>query len=234
MKLSLLRRCVAELIGTFLMVLFGCGAMVVESQTGMLTHCGVAAAWGGIVAIMIYAIGDLSGCHLNPAVSIAFSAAGKFPRRDAVAYSAAHCLGAISAAAALAIVLGIEGSNLGVTQTILPIPAAWATEWLLTATLMFVVLGVSTGAKEKSITAGLAVGATIALEALVAGPLTKASMNPARSLGPAIVSGQLDLLWLYISAPIVGALCGIVVYRAIDVTRQSQYLAAPNSRNNDV
>lgn len=195
--------------------------MVVQGQTGALTHPGVAAAWGGIVAIMIYAIGDLSGAHMNPAVSIAFCVAGKFPKRDAVFYAAAQTAGAILAAIALMLVLGNDDSNLGATDTILPTPAAWMTEWMMTAALMFIIMGVSTGAKEKSITAGIAVGATIALEALVAGPLTKASMNPARSFGPAIISGHLDLLWLYLTAPIAGAICGVFVYRIIDVTRQS-------------
>ena len=194
---------------------------MVNHQTGALGHPAVAAAWGGVVAVLIYAIGDLSGAHMNPAVSIAFVVAGRFSTRDAVAYVAVQCGGAIAAAAALAAVLGIDQSRLGATDTILPAGAAFATEWMMSTVLMFVILGVSTGAKEKSITAGLAVGTTIGLEALVGGPLTKASMNPARSLGPALVSGDLSLLWLYVAAPIAGTLCGVGLYWLVDQTRTS-------------
>ena len=189
--------------------------MVVEHQTGLLGHPAVAAAWGGVVAILIYAIGDLSGAHLNPAVSIAFAVAGRFGWRDTAAYAAAQTAGSLLASVALAAVLGIDDSHLGATSTTMPIAAAWATEWMMSTALMFVVLGVSTGAKEKSITAGLAVGAMIGLEALVAGPLTKASMNPARSLGPAVVSGQTTDLWLYLTAPVVGTVCGVGLYRLV-------------------
>ena len=221
MKLCLHRRCVAEFIGTFILILFGCGAMVVDHQTGALGHPAVAAAWGGVVAVLIYAIGDLSGAHLNPAVSVAFVAAGRFPLLDAMAYIAVQCGGAITAAAALAVALGIDESRLGATDTILSTGAAFATEWIMSVVLMFVIMGVSTGAKEKSITAGLAVGATIGLEALVGGPLTKASMNPARSLGPALVSGDLSLLWIYVFAPVAGTLCGVGLYWLVDQTRTS-------------
>lgn len=217
MFLSLPRRCVCELIGTYCLVLLGCGAMVVETQTGALTHVGVATVWGLIVMTMIYSIGDLSGAHMNPAVSIAFAALGKLPVGDAIAYSGSQVVGSTLAALSLRGVLGIGEEQLGATMTVLPAASAWGVEAMMTAILMWVVMGVSTGAKEKSITAGLAVGATIAMEAFVAGPLTKASMNPARSIGPAIGSGFFDLLWLYITAPIVGALVGGFLYRWVRV-----------------
>jgi len=215
MQVPLLRRCICEFIGTFCLVLMGCGAMVVQSQTGALTHPGVAISWGLVVLTMIYATGDLSGAHINPAVSIAFAVVGRLPAVDAVAYTIAQCAGAVVAAAGLAAVLGVEDSKLGATMTEMPLSAAWAVEATMTAILMWVIMGVSTGAKEKSITAGLAVGSTIALEAMVAGPLTRASMNPARSLGPAVAAGYYDSLWLYLTAPVAGALAGAALYLVV-------------------
>jgi MIP family channel proteins len=215
MQLSLTRRCVCEVIGTYCLVLIGCGAMVVDNQTGLLTHVGVATVWGLIVMTMIYSIGDLSGAHMNPAVSIAFASVGRFPVVDAAAYVVAQCVGALLAAGSLGIVFGVDDVKLGATMASLPTGSAWAVEFMMTTILMWVVLGVSTGAKEKSITAGLAVGATIAMEAFVAGPLTKASMNPARSLGPAVMSSHYNLLWLYLTAPLVGAIAGGCLYRFV-------------------
>ncbi|MFG0264513.1 MAG: aquaporin [Rhodopirellula sp. JB055] len=215
MQLSLLRRCVCEIIGTYCLVLIGCGAMVVDNQTGMLTHVGVATVWGLIVMTMIYSIGDLSGAHMNPAVSLAFASVGRFPVRDAAAYIVAQCAGALLAAGSLAMVFGIDDAKLGSTSSSLATGSAWAVEFMMSLILMWIVIGVSTGAKEKSITAGLAVGATIAMEAFVAGPLTNASMNPARSLGPALVSNHYNLLWLYLTAPIVGAVAGGWLYRFV-------------------
>lgn len=212
MFLSLWRRCICEVIGTYCLVLIGCGAMVVDAQTEALTHVGVATVWGLVVLTMIYAIGDLSGAHMNPAVSIAFAIVGRLPKSDAAAYAVSQCLGSTLAAVSLLVVLGSGDEKLGATMTSLPTGSAWAVEFMMTAILMWVVMGVSTGAKEKSITAGLAVGAVIAMEAFVAGPLTKASMNPARSLGPAIASGFFDNLWLYLTAPIAGALVGGIGY----------------------
>ena len=222
MNPRLWRRCLTELIGTFLLVLFGCGSMMVNADTGLLTHPGVAAAWGGIVAVLIYAIGDISGAHLNPAVSIAFAAVGRFSWKDAAAYVPTQCLAAILAAACLAAAVPDGGAHLGSTDVnpAISLGTGWAIELLLTAVLMFVIMGVSTGAKEKSITAGLAVGAIIGLEALIFGPLTKASMNPARSLGPALVDAgiypdgpAMSQLWIYLTATVVGALAGGFVYQ---------------------
>ncbi|MCC9658319.1 aquaporin [Rhodopirellula halodulae] len=222
MQLSLFRRCVCEVIGTYCLVLLGCGAMVVESQTGLLTHVGVATVWGLIVLTMIYSIGDLSGAHMNPAVSLSFAIVKRLPFPDAIAYIVAQCIGATLGAASLLIVLGNDEMKLGATMATLPDGSAWAVEFMMTAILMWIVMGVSTGAKEKSITAGLAVGATIAMEAFVAGPLTKASMNPARSLGPAVMSNHYDLLWLYLTAPFVGAIAGALLYQFVRVESDSE------------
>lgn len=201
----------SELIGTFCLVLFGCGAMVVETMTGSITHLGVGMVWGTIVMIMIYAIGSISGAHMNPAVTLAFTSLGRLPLRDAIGYSLAQTAGALLAAAALLIAMGDNAGDLGMTKLhpdITPI-VGFAIEALMTTVLMFVVINVSTGAKEETIVAALAVGAVIAIEAIVAGPLTRASMNPARSIGPAVMHGDLTHLFaIYVPAPIVGAMCG--------------------------
>ncbi|MDA8745593.1 aquaporin [Rubripirellula amarantea] len=217
MKTPLINRSLAEFLSTYCLVLIGCGAMVVNGETQALTHVGVATVWGLIVMVMIYAVGPVSGAHMNPAVTIAFTVARRLPLKDAIAYVPSQCAGAIAGAASLAIVFGSQASFLGATlvQLELTPQAGFAIEAMMTAILMFVVMGVSTGAKEETITAGLAVGATIAMEAFVAGPLTNASMNPARSLGPAIVSGMTTDLWLYIAAPIAGALIGCGLHRLI-------------------
>jgi MIP family channel proteins len=209
---ALPKRLLAEFVSTYCLVLIGCGSMAVESKTGLLTHVGVAIVWGLIVMVMIYTVGRISGAHMNPAVSIAFAAVGRMPAFDAAAYVITQCAGALTGAAAIAAVLGVDDVKLGSTMTELATPAALGVEFMMTALLMFVVMGVSTGAKEESITAGLAVGATIAMEAFVAGPLTKASMNPARSIGPALVSGYTEDLWIYMVAPVSGALCGGFLY----------------------
>lgn len=217
MQAPLSQRVFAEFVSTFCLILMGCGAIVVDHQTQALTHVGVAIVWGLVVMIMIYAVGPVSGGHMNPAVTIAFALSKRLPVRDAIAYVPAQVLGAVMGSIAITSVLGLDESNLGAT-TIKNDLTAWggfAVEAMMTAILMFVVLGVSRGAKEESVTAALAVGSTIGVEAFVAGPLTAASMNPARSIGPAIVSGMLDHLWVYVTAPIIGAIVGLLVYQVM-------------------
>jgi MIP family channel proteins len=220
---NLLRRCLAELISTFCLVLMGCGAVAVETRTGALTHVGVATVWGLIVLVMIFAVGRVSGAHMNPAVSIAFVTQGRMSSKDAGCYIVVQCLGALLAAVAIRAVLGVDKSMLGATsvQLDLSLTVGCAIECVLTAILMFVVMGVSTGAKEESVTAALAVGSTIAIEAFVCGPLTNASMNPARSIGPAIVSGDVSQLWVYIIGPIAGAIIGGFLYQQIQIEAKS-------------
>jgi MIP family channel proteins len=217
MSISLPKRCLAEVLSTFVLVLIGCGAMAVDSRTGALTHVGVATCWGLVVMVMIYAVGRISGAHMNPAVTIAFAAQKRLPMIDMAGYIVAQCLGALGAAYAIRAILGVDESMLGATSVQLELGAnaGLAIEFVLTAILMFVVMGVSTGAKEESLTAGIAVGSTIAMEAFAFGPLTKASMNPARSLGPAVASGDVSQLWIYIVAPIAGALVGAVLYQVV-------------------
>ncbi len=194
--------------------------MVVDASQSSLTHVGVAIVWGLVVMVMIFAVGRVSGAHMNPAVTIAFTAMGKMTVRDCGLYVASQFFGACLGALAIMAVMGNEVGSLGATTTILPAWSAVAVEFTMTAILMFVVIGVSTGAKEESVTAAIAVGATIAMEAFVAGPLTKASMNPARSLGPALFadsqSGALSELWIYIVAPIAGALFGALLCKILE------------------
>ncbi len=149
---------------------------------------------------------------MNPAVSVAMAVLKRMSVKDALAYIAMQCGGAIMGAVAIRSVLGVDKVMLGSTTTELDLPIGMMVEMMMTAILMFVVIGVSTGAMEEGITAGLAVGSTIAMEAFVAGPLTKASMNPARSLGPAVVSGDVSQLWIYIVGPIIGAILGGVLH----------------------
>ena len=204
------RLLLSEWLATYLVVAAGTGAIAVENLTHKLGHGGVAAAFGLVVVVIVYAFGDNSGAHANPAVTIGFWAAGRLPGRLVLPYAAAQCLGALAASASLAQLLPeAVAQGLGGTHSILAPRPTWLLEVLLTAALMLLVLRVSVGAREKGITAGLAVGAMVALEALVAGPLTGASMNPARSLGPAVVSGQLADLWVYLTAPVAGALVAV-------------------------
>lgn len=205
-----MKKFVAETIGTFALVFAGTGAIVINDVSGGgITHVGIALTFGLVVLAMIYAVGDISGAHLNPAVSTAFWAAGRFPFRQLAPYITAQLLGAF-AASALLHVLFPSHSTLGAT-----LPAGTATqsfilETVLTFLLMFVILNVSTGAKEKGITAGIAVGSVIALEAMFAGKICGASMNPARSIAPAVISGHLENLWIYLAGPWLGATVAVL------------------------
>ena len=197
-------RYVAEAVGTFALVFAGCGAIVInELFGGVLGHAGVSLVFGLVVMAMIYAIGNISGAHINPAVTLGFMFARRLERRHVLPYIGSQLVGAVAAALVLALLFP-EHETLGATLPAVDIPRAFIIEVLLSFLLMFVILNVSTGHQEKGIMAGVAVGGTIAFEALVGGPVTGASMNPARSLGPALVSGQLESLWLYLSAPVLG------------------------------
>ena len=199
----------AEAIGTFALVFAGTGAIVINDVSGgSITHVGIALTFGLIVMAMIYAVGDISGAHLNPAVTLGFCYARRFPVRSAVPYIGAQLAGAFFASGLLR-VLFLDHAGLGETLPSGPWWQSFILEVVLTFLLMYVILNVSIGAKEKGIMAGAAVGAVVALEALFAGPICGASMNPARSIAPAIVSGHWQHLWLYIVAPIVGALLAI-------------------------
>ena len=201
---------IAEFIGTFAMVFCGTGAMTINEVTGGdVTHVGIGITWGLIVMAMIYAFGEISGAHFNPAVSIAFAYAKKFSWKEVPKYIFFQIAGAF-AASLLLMWLFPKSELLGATIPSVDVWRAFVLELILTFFLMLVLINVSTGSKETGMMAGIAIGGVVLLEALFAGPITNASMNPARSLAPNIVSGNIEGLWLYILAPIIGALLAVV------------------------
>ena len=205
-----MKKLLAEAAGTFALVFAGTGAIVIdEASKGAITHVGVALTFGLIVLAMIYTVGDISGAHLNPAVTLGFWVARRFPSKLVLPYIVSQCAGALAASAVLKFLFP-KNEMLGATLPAGPASQSLALEFILTALLMFVILNVSTGAQEKGITAGIAVGAVIGLEAMIAGPICGASMNPARSLAPAVVSGHLESLWVYLVGPVLGAMFGVL------------------------
>jgi len=209
------RKYVAEFIGTFGLVFAGTGAIIINDVTGgAVTSVGVGLTFGMIVLTMIYAIGDVSGAHLNPAVTLGFFAARRLEGQMILPYVLSQFSGALVASLLLR-GLFPQHATLGTTMPAGSAFQSLVLEIVLTALLMFVILNVSVGAKERGITAGIAVGSVIALEALFAGPISGASMNPARSLGPALVSQQLAHLWIYLVAPVTGALLAVVGCRCV-------------------
>ncbi|MFZ1218577.1 MAG: aquaporin [Chthoniobacterales bacterium] len=212
---GLFKKSFAEAIGAFALVFAGTGSIVVnETSHGAITHVGVALTFGLIVLVMIYTLGDISGAHLNPAVTISFWLSRRLPGREVLPYVASQCAGALAASGFMRLLFP-DNRLLGATLPAGSELQSLILETLLTAMLMFVILGVSTGAREKGITAGIVIGAVIALEAMFAGPITGASMNPARSLGPAAVSGHFANLWLYLAGPVLGAALGVIGCRCV-------------------
>ena len=204
-----MKKLFAESLGTFALVLAGTGAIVVDGQSGgAVTHVGVALTFGLVVMAMIQTFGDVSGAHLNPAVTLGFVAASRFPVRMAAPYIAAQCVGALAASAFLSILFP-GSTTLGATFPSGEVWTAFGLEVVMTWLLMLVILSVSAGSQERGLMAGVAIGAVVCLEALFGGPISGASMNPARSLAPAIVSGRIEHLWIYLAAPILGALLAV-------------------------
>jgi len=194
----------AEIIGTFLLIFAGCGAIIVNDlYGGALGHVGVNAVFGLVVMAVIYSLGNISGAHINPAVTIGFYFAGRIPAASIPPYLIAQAIGAVLAGTTL-FFLFPEHQSYGATMPAIDTGRAFALEVLISFCLMFVILNVSTGHQEKGLMAGAAIGGTVTLFALFAGPVTGASMNPARSLGPAIAALNFESLWLYFLAPIIG------------------------------
>lgn len=210
------REALSEAIGTFILVFAGTGAVMVNNiSQGAITHLGISFVFGAVVTALIYSIGHISGAHFNPAVTLAFWTSGFFPRRRVLLYILAQLLGAIAASFLLLISLG-KVANLGAT---LPMNNNWlqsfVLEFILTFILMFVILGSGLDCRAHIGFAGLAIGLTVGVEAAFMGPITGASMNPARSFGPALVGGIWQHHWLYWIAPILGAQLAVVVYREL-------------------
>jgi aquaporin NIP len=213
---GLARRSAAEGIATFALVFAGCGAIVSDSNSGgALGVVGVALAFGLVILVMVYATGHLSGAHINPAVTLAFTLTRHFPARDAVAYIAAQLAGAVSGALLLYAVWTDRPAGLGITQPAVGSGSALIYEIVMTAFLMFVIMAVATDTRAVGAAAAIAIGATVGLDALFGGPVTGASMNPARSFGPALVTGRWDDLWVYVAGPIAGAAAGALAYQLV-------------------
>ena len=210
-----MKKYIAEFIGTFALVFCGTGAVTIDEIThGAVTHVGIAITFGLIVMAMIYAVGEVSGAHLNPAVTIAFAVNKNFAWKEVMPYIFAQLAGALVASFILKFLFP-SAVLLGATLPSGDAMQSFVLEIILTFFLMFVILQVATGSKEKGMFAGLAIGAVVLLEAMFAGPISGASMNPARSFAPAIASNHFEHLWIYLTAPVIGALIAIIVFRII-------------------
>lgn len=211
---SFRRRCAGEAIGTFALVFFGCGAIVVDAERGGLGHLGVSLAFGLVVMAMVVALGRVSGAHINPAVTVALAARGRFAWESVPGYLVAQIAGAVLAAVALRASLG-NIADLGATQPSGSDGQSFGWEVVMTAALLVVIVSVVSDVRATAIGGAAAIGGTIALASLVGGPISGASLNPARSFGPAVVTGDLSGLWIYLTAPVLGALIGAFAYDAL-------------------
>lgn len=211
----------SEFLGTFILLFTGTGCVVVNQQFGgALGLPGIAAVWGLVIIALIYAFGDISGTHINPAVTVAFAVDKRFAWKEVPGYLLAQLAGAL-AGSGLLHYLFPSNTTLAITQPSGTELQALIMETLMTCILMLVVLRVSTGAKEKGITAGIAIGATVWLLVLFGGPVCGTGLNPTRSLAPAIVTGNFTSLWLYIAGPFAGALLAVGLHRVLHAQAQT-------------
>lgn len=206
----------AEILGTFAIVFCGTGAIIINQETaGAITHVGVAITFGLIVMCMIYALGNISGAHFNPAVTLAFALFNKFKWKQVLPYVMSQTLGAFAASTLLRLLFPAN-KLLGATLPSGVWSQTFILEFILTFLLMLVILHVANGSKEQGMFAGLAIGATVLLEAMFAGPICGASMNPVRSLAPAVVSGHTQYLWVYLTATVFGALSAVPIWKLLN------------------
>jgi len=215
------RALVAELIGTFALVFAGCGAIMVDAKTGQLGHLGVAFSFGLVIMVMIYALGHISGAHFNPAVTFAFALTRHFPWPRVVLYWGAQLAGAVVAALILRGSLG-DIAHVGATTPSGSAGQSFLWELILTFFLMLVIMAVATDTLAVGEAAAIAIGGTVGLDAIFGGPISGASMNPARSLGPGLVSGDLDAIWVYLLAPLVGAAIAGVTYQLLRTEKRGE------------
>jgi aquaporin NIP len=213
---DLVRRALAEGLAAFALVFAGCGAIVADAERGgSLGTVGIALVFGLVIMVMIYATGHLSGAHINPAVTMAFTLTRHFPGREAAAYVAAQLAGATAGALLLLAVWPGKPADLGSTVPSVGAGSAFVYELVLTALLMFVIMAVATDTRAVGAGAAIAIGGTIGLDALFGGPITGASMNPARSFAPALVSGEWRDFWVYVAGPLAGATLGALAYQVV-------------------
>lgn len=212
--IPLAKRAVVEALGTFALVAIGPGAVMVAARTHAFGDAGVAAAFGLAVTLIVASSGHVSGAHVNPAVTLGFWSVGRFPGRDVPAYVVAQCIGAVAASFLVGWLLGPVGGY-GATIPALPLAQAFVVELGFTAVLGFVIMAVATDPRSPVAVAPFSIGATVAVGALVTGPLTGGSFNPARSLGPAVASGVWTAHWLYWAAPIAGMMAGMRAYHVL-------------------
>jgi aquaporin NIP len=213
---NIARRAAAEGLAAFALVFAGCGAVVANAHSdGDLGAVGIALVFGLVIMVMVYATGHLSGAHINPAVTIAFTLTRHFPARDAVAYVAAQLVGAVTGALLLLAIWTGQPAKLGATLPSVGTGSALVYEIVLTAFLMFVIMAVATDTRAVGAAAAIAIGGTVGLDALFGGTVTGASMNPARSFGPALAAGEWDSFWIYVVGPVLGAALGALAYQLV-------------------
>ena len=211
-----MRQYIAEVMGSFAIVFFGTGAIIVNQQyDGVISHAGIAITFGFVVMSMIYALGNISGAHFNPAVTIAFAVGGKFSIRQVLPYILAQLAGALAASAVLKLLFP-DNLLLGATMPAGSDMQSFVLEFILSFFLMLVILNVAHGSKEQGMFAGLAIGSVVLLEAMFAGPVCGASMNPARSIAPALIYRHTEHLWIYLVAPVAGACTSVFAWKLID------------------
>ena len=220
---DLARRAAAEGFAAFALVFAGCGAIVANAHShGGLGAVGIALVFGLVIMVMVYATGHLSGAHINPAVTVAFTVTRHFPPRDAVIYVVAQLAGATAGALLLLAVWTGQPADLGATLPSVGTGSALLYETVLTAFLMFVIMAVATDTRAVGAAAAIAIGGTVGLDALFGGPVTGASMNPARSFGPALAAGQWTSFWIYVVGPVVGAAAGAMAYQLVRGAEQAE------------
>ncbi|CAL4958836.1 unnamed protein product [Urochloa decumbens] len=232
-SVQFMQKIVAEVLGTYFMIFAGCGSVVVNLTTnGTVTFPGICAVWGLVVMVLVYSVGHISGAHFNPAVTVAFATCGRFPWKQVPSYAAAQVLGSTLASLTLRVVFGGGEHLFFGTAPAGSDAQAVALEFVISFYLMFVVSGVATDNRAIGELAGLAVGATVLLNVLFAGPITGASMNPARTLGPAIVAGRYKSIWVYVVGPLCGTVAGAWAYNLVrftdkplrEITKSSSFL----------